>query len=118
MISDEMQQVVLDLLAEQRKDGIPKFSQRQVARLTGRSRGYVRRMAQRISHYKIGRPPETVRCERCKTMALADEPCGECRLRRLHKQINPVGHPPSDMELELMPAEQRRYEEVRHLREL
>ena len=51
-------------------------------------------------------------CERCGMMALAEEPCPECKLWRLHKQIKPVGHPASDIVLELRPAEQQRYEEV------
>ena len=121
MISEDMQQVILGLLAERRKDGIRKFSQRRIAWLTDvsrgavgtiKKRGYVRKK-KRIRYPKEGWPPKIERCERCGTMALANEPCVECRLRHLHKQIKPVEHPPSDIVLELRPVEQARYERLR-----
>ena len=122
MISEEMQAVILNLLVKWREDGRRKYSQRIIAKLTGvsrgsvgaiKKRGYVRRVSQQMPYPKAGVPPEIVRCERCETMALAHEPCQTCKLRRLHKQLEPVAHPPSDIVLELEPAEQRRYERLR-----
>ena len=119
MISEEMQQVVLDMLVEWREDGTRrKYSQRGIAKLTGISRGSVGAIKKRgrikavIRRRPTSQPPETEYCDRCGTMALTDEPCGECKLRRLHKQIKPVGHPASNIVLELRTAEQQRYKEV------
>ncbi len=137
MISEEMQAVVLDLLQKWRsgrkrrqRGKYRRYTQRWIAEITGISRGTVRTIDKRgrvrpvrkkdvtssledvTSLSTIGVPPKTVCCERCGMMALASEPCEECRLRRLHKQIQPVGHPPSDITLELRPAEQARYEEI------
>lgn len=125
MISEEIQQAVLDLLRMSRPVGKRKkrrkYSQRTIAKLAGVSRGSVATIKQRgevrlagkqMSYPKAGTPPKIVRCERCETMALADWPCGECKLRRLHKRILPVGHSPSDIAIELRPAEQRRHAEI------
>ena len=126
MISEEMQAVVLDLLRQWRSVGKcgtrRKYSQRIIAKITGisrgsvaaiKKRGYVRPVRKQMPYPKSGEPPEIERCGRCETMALAHEPCQICKLRRLHKHIQPVAHPPSDITLELRPAEQLRYERLR-----
>ena len=122
-ISDAIQQAVLDLLVLCRDDGERRYSQRVIAKMIGISRrsvakieqhGTVRRVVKSTCEYtKLGEPPEVERCGKCGMHTLVHEPCLECKLRRLHNQITPVAHPPSDIVPELKPAEQRRYEQLR-----
>lgn len=116
MLSRHLADKVLQLLHE------GKHSQRQIARLTGVSRGTVAAIARGEWHARyhppLGEdgdtPPPPTRCPDCG--AIVTPPCLACHVRQLKRrgEISPLsGEVHGPLQLELHPSHHARYLEVR-----